>query len=78
MSNKIEFQRLEKDIDNSVIEIEEKGDLNEYKIEKEINLNQDMFYGNSTLKKNPRKIGNTYAFLYKNGVPKILIGPHCK
>jgi len=46
------------------------------RIEKDINFNQDTFYGNSTEKKNPRRIGNTYAFMYKNGEPQVLIGPH--
>ena len=76
-NNIIEFKKIDRFSENSILEVEEKNDLNDFKIEKEMNFNQDMFYGNPSSKKNPRKIGNTFAFMYKNGDPRILIGPHC-
>jgi hypothetical protein len=45
-------------------------------IEKDINVNKDKFLGH-VIEKEPRRLGNTFAFFYKNGEPKIIIGPHC-
>ncbi len=28
-------------------------------------------------KRHPRRIGNTYVFCYRHGVPLFTIGPHC-
>lgn len=48
------------------------------KIEKDDIINKDVFFGNHSTRRNPRKIGNTYAFFYdKDGEPLIVIGPHC-
>jgi len=72
------FKKLDKYNDNPVLTevVDDKGEMSDIKIEKDINFNQDLFYGNPLSKKNPRKIGNTYAFLYKDGEPRVLIGPH--
>lgn len=76
-STKEEANHLNKDPDSSVLEIDERGEMSDMKIEKEMNFNTDTFYGNSLSKKNPRRLGNTYAFMYENGEPIIIIGPHC-
>ena len=46
-------------------------------IEKDIYLNRDNFTSTYSMK-NPRRLGNTFAFWYKNSEPRIIIGPHCK
>jgi hypothetical protein len=42
-------------------------------IEKDVVLNKDNYIRYDQ----PKKIGNVFAFWYKNGEPKIIIGPHC-
>ena len=42
------------------------------------NDKSNTLYGNNISIKNPRKIGNMWAFLYCNDNPSIVIGPDCK
>jgi hypothetical protein len=65
--------------DTSIITNNAEAEDIELKIEKEDIINKDMFFGHSPQIKNPRRLGNTFAFFYnKNGEPRIVIGPHCK
>ena len=49
----------------------------ELNIEKESIINKSNFNKNINIE-DKRRLGNTFAFFYKNGEPKIIIGPHCK
>jgi hypothetical protein len=40
-------------------------------------VNKKLFIENDSTPYNQRKIGNTFLFLFKNGNPLIVIGPHC-
>ena len=37
-----------------------------------------LFYGNHYQNMEPKYLGRTRAFLYRDGYPKIIIGPDCK
>lgn len=54
-----------------------KDDLVSFDIEKDIRINKDKYMGNIIGHTQPRRLGNTFAFMYKNGEPRIVIGPHC-
>lgn len=54
-----------------------KDELSPFDIEKDIPLNKDNFLG-IRREDEPRRLGNTWAFFYKNGEPRVIIGPHCK
>lgn len=64
--------------DTSIIAVNTESEDLELKIEKEDIINKDVFFGHSPQVKNPRRLGNTFAFIYnKHGEPLIVIGPHC-
>ena len=42
------------------------------------NDKSNTLYGNNISIKNPKKIGNMWAFFYCNDCPLIVIGPNCK
>jgi len=66
------------DISNKINSNEDKFESLEINLEKENILYKDSYYEvSSNPGKEQRKIGNTYAFCYKNGDPLIIIGPHC-
>ena len=50
-----------------------KDEFHVLNIEKDVVINKD----NYIRYYQPKKIGNVFAFWYKNGEPKIIIGPHC-
>ena len=56
-----------------------KDDMGTISVEKDVIISKDEFLsGNHKIKyEERRRIGNMWAFWYKNGEPKILIGPHC-
>lgn len=47
-------------------------DISSHDIEKDVMITNDM-----TLTQERRRIGYIYAFRYKDGEPRIVIGPHC-
>jgi hypothetical protein len=47
-------------------------------IEKDMIINKDKFTGTHVSSYEPNRIGNTFAYWYKDGEPRIIIGPHCK
>jgi hypothetical protein len=57
-----------------------KDDMGTITIEKDVILNKEEYVGsNYPIKyEERRRIGNMFAFWYKDGEPSILIGPHCK
>ncbi len=42
------------------------------------NDNEEFYYSTGSIENPTNKIGNLYVFLYKDGKPRIVIGPHCK
>jgi len=79
-------------VDDSIDNIEQLEQI-DLKIEREEIFSKSDFYSNPVIKntkiKTPtksfnisykyKKLGNTYSFWYnKDGVPLIVIGPHCK
>lgn len=61
-----------------------KDELKELKIEKDnlldnINYSNDIEKSGSMKKQiiNKRRFGNTFPLFFKNGEPRIVIGPHC-
>jgi hypothetical protein len=60
-------------------ELTEQSDFEaiDLKVEKEDIMNKDFYCGNPISNRTPRRIGNTWAFLYnKDNEPLIVIGPH--
>jgi hypothetical protein len=57
-----------------------KDDMGTIPVEKDLILNKEEYIGSNYQIKyeERRRIGNMFAFWYKNGEPIILIGPHCK
>ena len=45
-------------------------------VEKDLEISKERNLGNYITKNQPTKLGRTFAFLYVDGEPKIIIGPH--
>ena len=67
-----------KSSESDSVSLEEKIKINLEKNKVIENNEIKLFYGNNFGIREPKKIGNIYAFLYtKNGWPLITIGPDC-
>ena len=60
---------------------EDKFESLEINVEKENILSKHSYYDDAKYDNNenvnPRKLGNTFAYWYKNGEPSLIIGPDC-
>ena len=63
--------------DKSASLLNNNEETKENKIDKRGNRS-NLLYGNDIKIMNPKKLGKTWAFLYYNDNPLIVIGPDCK
>ena len=64
---------------NNKLSIVDTNDMNNSNVNSARNeiLSAKKIYGNPLSKRHPHKIGRSYAFLYINNYPLIIIGPDC-
>ena len=70
---------IEDNRNNNKISMVDTNEINNSNVNSSRNeiLSDKKIYGNPISSKHPHKIGRSYAFLYINNYPLIVIGPDC-